>query len=180
MLGSRGSASVLRDAIGDRKLPLSRCCAVSQTSQPGKGQLGLKLTEGHFGTRVALFRVVGSLRQVLPNLFGAAIEMLELFKKRRTTVEVVTASVTRDAKKWGLGKRWRKHAPATETVAGGVLVWQMVWLELWPGCGWCSTNGSGREVQVGQLAILPTFLSTTFCASRGRKDSTTSFLRRLS
>lgn len=94
------------------------CCVANLATW--KRAAGIEAYRRAFGTRVALFRVVGSLRQVLPNLFGAAIEMLELFKKRRTTVEVVTASKTRDAKNWGLGKRWRKHAPATETVAGGV------------------------------------------------------------
>lgn len=78
--------------------------------------------------------------RVLLNLFGAAIEMLELFKKRRTTVEVVTASATRDAKKWGLGKRWRKHAPATETVARMWLVFHQ-WK--WAGSpSWAVGNSS--------------------------------------
>lgn len=50
-------------------------------------------------------RVVEFLLRVLPGLFGAAIEVLELFKKQRSTVEVVTAFVIERREKMGLGEK---------------------------------------------------------------------------
>lgn len=110
--------------------------------------------------------------RVLPNLFGAAIEMLELFKKRRTTVGVVTASATRDAKKNGA---WGKGGGSMRLQ---LKLWQVVcWCGRW--CGWsCGQDVAGvlpMEVggksKLGSWQFFPPFFLPLFVQVGGEKTA---------